>query len=120
MCERSCGRDWRGEVVVCLNRRVEADMPFFMRDGDIFADPGEHPGESNGHGALSVHTSGGLLGVKPAEVSWWRFADETRRYVWSVQRHHWVPADELHAQLAEVVAGQASGAPGPTKAEVQP
>jgi len=120
MCEKSCGRDWSGDVVVCMNQHVRSDLPGIVRAREMWAGPGEHRGEANGHGALCVQTPGGLLGVKPAEVSWWRYAGETRRYVWSVQRHHWVPADELHVQLAEVVAGQASGIPGPTMAEVQP
>ena len=33
----------------------------------MVAEPGVYRAESNGHGALSVQTDGGLLGVKPGE-----------------------------------------------------
>lgn len=94
MCETNCGRDWSGEVVVCLNQRVTSDLPFFMRSEGAEAEPGEHGGASNQHGALFVHTDGGDLGVKPAEVAWWRYADSDDRYVWG--RGIWVLAiDEI-------------------------
>lgn len=51
---------------VRLTQPVWADLPFLNR-GKLVAQPGIYRTHSNKHGALSVETSGGLLGVKPSE-----------------------------------------------------
>lgn len=106
MCEQKCGRDWSGDVVVCLNQRVTSDFhPVFWRF-QCAADPGEHTGSSNQHGALSVRTAEGqLLGVKPAEVAWWRYADSDERYVWG--HGAWALAVDELERLSTIVAGRA-------------
>jgi len=55
-----------------LVRRIAADFPFlYPKDKPVpRADPGEHRAYMNHHGAVSVDTTGGLLGVKPAEFEW--------------------------------------------------
>ena len=50
---------------VSLNRRVTADLMMLHRD--MVAERGVYRATSNKHGALSVDTPGGSLGIKPAE-----------------------------------------------------
>lgn len=60
----SCCERWPSRWIR-LPRPVHGDWPV---DHATQADPGIYRAESNQHGALSVHTSAGLLGIKPAEM----------------------------------------------------
>ena len=62
-CERRASR-W-----IRLLGRVSADIPGEAARG-YTANAGIYLAESNQHGALSVHTPGGLLGVKPHECEY--------------------------------------------------
>jgi protein gp37 len=64
-----CCPRW-GSRWIRITRRVTADWPFALINQDaakMIAEPGAYLAESNSHGALSVNTPGGYLGVKPDE-----------------------------------------------------
>lgn len=62
----SCCERWPSRWVR-LHRPVGPDMRQLVGDRDHVADAGIHRAASNRHGALSVRTPRGLLGIKPAE-----------------------------------------------------
>jgi protein gp37 len=76
-CERVASR-W-----VVLNRGVCSDWAYGAFGPDIVAEPGVYRAHSNPHGALSVQTGRGLLGIKPREfvalpaVDWVISGDES-------------------------------------------
>ena len=47
---------------------VGPELPFLIASPDLVADAGIYRAESNKHGALSVRTPAGLLGIKPDEM----------------------------------------------------
>lgn len=52
---------------VHLPSAVYPDFPMNIVDKKMVAQPGDHRAESNPHGALSVRTPEGLLGIRPSE-----------------------------------------------------
>ncbi len=60
-CERWPSR-W-----VRITRPVGPDLPWLVQDRNCVADAGIYRASSNKHGALSVSTLGGSIGIKPAE-----------------------------------------------------
>ena len=62
----SCCSRWPSRWVR-LVRPVASELPMFLQPAGLIADPGTYRATGNQHGALSVLTPGGLLGIKPAE-----------------------------------------------------
>lgn len=66
IAECSCCGRWPSRWVR-LRRPVVSDLPLIKPGGAVYADVGLYRAESNAHGALSVLTPRGKLGIKPSE-----------------------------------------------------
>lgn len=64
----TCCPQWAGSRWLHLPRTVMADVPVGHMAGAISI-PGFYRAHSNQHGAMSVQTPAGLLGIKPAEAT---------------------------------------------------
>lgn len=64
-----CCPRWSSRLVK-LNQFVRTDLPSLIpQEERMYAKPGIYRAHSNKHGALSVQTEKGLLGIKPAEFT---------------------------------------------------